>query len=82
MAKPSISPNSSSSPLFERLFEEPLVELSKSLEDQNVELTIVLGVQPLSYHPPTFNLGSFADLGPESLDNPVRTPNNSSIIDN
>lgn len=56
MAEPSSSPNSSSSPSSKRLFEEPFTGLSESLEDQNVELAIILSVQPLSSPPPpTFN---------------------------
>ena len=72
MAKPSGSPNSSTSPPSERLFKEMFPELPASLEDQDVELTIVLSIQPLSSRPlPTFDTGSFVDLGPESLDNPI-----------
>jgi len=82
LVEPSGSPNSSSSPLSERLFEKPFPELPESLEDQNVELAIVLSVQPLSSRPPpTFDTGSFVDLGLESLDNPVQTPNNSPTTD-
>ena len=74
MVEPSGSPISSSSPLSERLSEDPLPELLEPFEDQNVELTIVLSVQPLSSHPPpTFDSGSSIDLGPESLENPVQT---------
>ena len=72
MAEPSGSPISSSPPLSERLSEEPLPELLEPFEDQNVELAIVLSVQPLSSSPSaTFHSGSFADLGPESPDNPI-----------
>jgi len=72
VAEPSGSPISSSSPPFERLSKEPLLELSKPLEDQNVELAIVLSVQPLSSHPPpTFDSGSSVGLDPESQDNPI-----------
>lgn len=82
MAKPSGSPNSSSSPLSERLSKELFPKLLESLEDQNVELAIVLSVQPLlSRPPPTFDSGSPADLGLESLDKPVRTPENSPTTD-
>ena len=78
MAEPSGSPNSSSSPPSERLFEKLFCELLESLRDQNVELIIVLSVQPLSSRPPpTFDTESLAELGPKSLDNPVRTPKNS-----
>lgn len=74
MAKPSSSPISSSSPLSGRLPEEPLPELSEPFEDQNVELTIVLSIQPLSScPPPTFDSGSSTGLHLETLDNPVRT---------
>ena len=79
MAKPSGSPNSSSSPLSKRLSEEPLPKLS---EDQNFELASVLSVQPLSSHPPpTFDSGSSVGLDPESLDNLVQTPKNSLTTD-
>ena len=82
MAEPSNSPNSSSSPPFERLSEEPFLELPKSLEDQDVELAIFLSIQPLSSHPPpTFDTGSFTDLGSESPDNLVQTLENSSMTD-
>lgn len=82
MVEPSSSPYSSSSPLSKRLSEEPFPKLSESLEDQNVELTIVLSVQPLSSHPPpTFDTGSPVDLGLQSPDNPVRTLDNSSTTD-
>ena len=82
MAEPSGSPNSSSSPPYEILSKESFPELSKSLEDQNVELIIVLSVQTLSSHPSlTFDSGSSGDLCPESSDNLVRTPENSPTID-
>ena len=70
MVEPFGSPNSSSSPLSEILSEESFPKLSESLEDQNVELTIVFSVQPLSSHPPpTFDSRSSTDLSPETLDN-------------
>lgn len=82
MAEPSGSPISSYSPPSERLSKELFPELPKSLEDQNIELAIFLSVQPLSSRPPpTFNSGSSTDLGPESPDNLVRTPKNSSTTD-
>lgn len=82
MVEPSGSPNSSSSPPSERLSEEPFPELLESLKDQNIELAIVLSVQQLSSRPPpTFNIGSPAYIGPKSLDNPIRTPENSPTTD-
>ena len=72
MAKPFGSPSSYSSPLYSRLSEEPFPELPESLEDQAIELKIILRIQPLSSHPsPTSDTGSPADIGPESLNNPV-----------
>ena len=72
MAKPSGSPNSSSSPPSERLFEELFPKLLESLEHQGVELEIVLSIQTLSFHPPpTFDIRSSIDIGPESPHNPV-----------
>ena len=82
MVEPFGSPSSSSSPSSERLFEEPFPELPESLKDQYVELAIFLSIQPLSSHPPsTFDNGSSADLGPEYLDNPIQTPENSRTSD-
>lgn len=78
MVEPSGSPSSYSSPLSERLSEEPFPELPQSLEDQGVELGIVLSIQTLSSHPsPTSDTRSCADFGPESPDNPVQTPESS-----
>lgn len=83
MVEPSSSPSSSSSPLSERLSEEPFPELPESLEDQGVELRIVLSSQPLaSCPPPAFGIGLSADFGLGSLDNPIQTPKNSPTIDN
>ena len=82
MDEPSGSPISSSSPASERLSEEPLPKLSEPQEDQNVEFMIVLSVQPLSSRPPpTFDSRSSVDLDPESLNNLVQTPENSSTTD-
>lgn len=82
MAKPSHSRSSSSSPLFEILYEESFPELPESLEDRCVELEIVLRSQPLSSRPlPTFDTGSSGDLGLESPNNPVQTLENSSNTD-
>jgi len=82
VVEPSGSHNSSSSPPCERLSEEPFLELPESLEDQDVELAIVLRIQPLSSHPlPTFDTGSSTDPYLESPDNPVQTPENSPTID-
>jgi len=82
MAEASGSPNSSSSPLSEILFEESFPKLLESLGDKNVELTIVLSVQPLSSRPPpTFCSGSSDDLGLESPENLIRTPENSPSTD-
>ena len=64
MVEPIGSPSSSSSPLSERLSEEPFPELLESLEDQGVELRIILSIQPLSSHPPpTSDTGSPFDIG-------------------
>ena len=74
MVEPSGSPSSSSSPLFERLSEEPFLEFLQSLEDQGVELGIFLSIQPLSSRPPPpSDIGSFSYIGLESFDNPIQT---------
>ena len=74
MAEPSGSPSSSSTPPSERSSEEPLPELSQSLEDQGVELGIVLSIQPLSScPPPPSDTGSLTNIGLESLDNLIQT---------
>jgi len=74
VAKPFGSPSSSSSPPSERLSVEPFPELLESLEDQGVELRIILSIQPFPSHPlPISNIGSPANFGPESLDNPIQT---------
>ena len=74
MAEPTGSPSSSSSPLSERLSEEHFLELPQSLEDQGVELGIVLSIQPLSSRPPPSDTGSLSNIGPESPNNPIQTP--------
>lgn len=74
MAKPTSSPSSSSCPLSERLSEEPFPKLSKSLEDQGVELGIVLSIQPFSPRPPPLDTGSLSDINLESSANPIQTP--------
>lgn len=48
--------------------------MPQSLEDQGVELGIVLIIQPLSSCRPPSNIGSLSNIGPESLDNPIQTP--------
>ena len=54
--------------------EELFPEVPESLEDQDVELTIVLSIQPFSSRsPPAFDTGSSTNLGPESPENPVQT---------
>lgn len=62
--------------------EDPFPELLESLDDQGVELRIVLSIQPLSSCPlPTFDTGSSTNLGLESLDNLVQTPDSSPTTD-
>jgi len=75
VVEPSGSPSSSSSPLSERSFEESFPEFPQSLEDQGVELGIVLSIQTFSSHPPPpSDIGSLSDIGLESLDNLIQTP--------
>lgn len=82
MAKPYGSPSSSSSPSSKTLSKEAFPKLLESLEDRGVELKIILSIQPFSSHPPpTSDIGSLADIGPESLENPVQTPESSLTTD-
>ena len=82
VVEPSGSPSSYSSPLSERLPEDPFLELLKSLKDQSVELGIILSIQPFSSCPlPTSDTGSVVDFFPESPNNPIQTPESSPTTD-